>query len=229
MSIARSPDCPSPPGARSGLWLRPRAFARDGARQAVAALRAALALLLLNGMLLGASPALAQSASLQLIAPAAPYVRLRWPDTTLTPRVAGRTVTLTDASGHAVPFTFVIAPEDEGKATHPLWLVFRPEGAPPFTLASTDGGGSAYVEKWSEVVEDSALRLVDLPLATSQPGQSWGPLLATAQNAEASQQASISRWNMGTIALAMVAGIALLAAIGLFARYQIRKEDVTKL
>jgi hypothetical protein len=117
----------------------------------------------------GRASAQTASAMLQLPPGPAPVVRLRWPDTTLGPRDAARLVTLTDGDGQPVPFALVIAPEDAGHATHPLWLVLRADRHEPLTVAvavAVDGGGSesTRVLEWNDMVGDRTMTLERLPL-----------------------------------------------------------------
>lgn len=177
----------------------------------------------------GVMQAHAQSVNLPLNAPQGQTVRLRWPDTTLVPERAGRMVSVSDGTGRALDFTFAIAPEDQGHAVHPLWLVVRLDGPPPYAVVADDNPGQGYRSDWTRVVGDSSVTLASLPLATTQAPQAWGPLTARLQSAEAAQSHSIGRWNRLAIGCAFVGGLAVIAGVAFFARHQVRKEDVTRL
>lgn len=179
----------------------------------------------------GLASAQAVSAMLQLPAGAAPVVRIRWPDTALGPRDAARLVAIADASGHPVPFAFVVAPEDAGRASRPLWLLLRADRPDPLTITvdNTPVAGSMPPLEWNDVVDDRAMTLDRLPLATV-PAQSWGSIVAKLADVQADQDQTYASWRNGALLAAAVALVLVGAAVRVLSRARKgRRENVGRL
>jgi hypothetical protein len=155
-------------------------------------------------------------------------VRIRWPETSLSPSSTGKLVAVGDANGSALPFSFLIAPEDQGHSVHPMWLVVRLTGTPPFHLDVGHDLGGQFVEDADKVAGRRIGSLGELSLATIR-ADAWGPITASLEDAQSSQRSSENGWSGWSIALAILALLAIAAVAAMFARMQARREDVSKL
>ncbi|MGI4857296.1 MAG: hypothetical protein ACRYHA_10385 [Janthinobacterium lividum] len=161
--------------------------------------------------------------------PGATLVRIRWPATTLARAATARLIALDDATGAPLPFSFVIAPQDQGHTVHPMWLIARLTGAAPYRLGvSGDDAHGQYRDDPDALAERRPPPLMDLPVATV-PAEAWGPIIAVLEEAQTTQQSRDTHWLGGILALVAAALVALTVFIGFFVRAQTRCDDVTRL
>lgn len=159
----------------------------------------------------------------------APLVRIRWPATSLARADTARLVALADAAGLPLAFSFVIAPEDQGRTVRPMWLIARLDGAAPCRLSvSRDDAHGQYRDDPDALAGRRLPPLRDLPVA-SVSADAWGPIVAVLEEAQAAQQATDTRWRRWILALATAGLVALAMLIAFFARAQARRDDVTRL
>lgn len=154
--------------------------------------------------------------------------KMRWPESRLAPENANGMIHVVDAVGAAQAAAFVLAPGDVGRASHPLWLLIRVQGTPPYTMYVDAENGTAAGPSADTALTGLANRLSTLPDATVR-SQYWGPLTSALATAESSQQRRGTRFSTLAVASAVILGLLLIAAVGAFARRQSRRDDVSRL
>jgi len=155
-------------------------------------------------------------------------VRIRWPETTLSPLAAGKLVSVDNVHGKALPFTFLIAAEDQGHTLHPMWLVIRFDGAPPYRLSVGKDVHGTFVDDLRAVGAASGATLGSLPMAMIR-ADAWGPITAMLEDAQNTQQSSNASWQRWILLAAFALVLLLTSIIAMFMRHQARREDVGKL
>lgn len=158
----------------------------------------------------------------------APFVRLRWPETTLGPAAIGKLIAISNAAGQSLPFSVQIAPEDQGHTMHPMWVLIRLDGGAPYYLDVGHDLNGAYKEDADAVTGRHIGSLAEFSLATIR-ADAWGPILATLEDAQSAQQSTDAGWRRWIVVLAVIGLILIGAIIAMFARLQSRRDDVSKL